>query len=337
MLVDGTTPKKPRIGSVLPNGAELKRLRDEKGWTQADLESESGVSRGSIWKMEQGIPVSRRTLGLIADALGVSPCKIVHGYYPGERGGPPDRERVDVAVELARAFDEFDEEAEIPHVLTTIRKVLGSKSTIYIIAFTPGSVRLYLNMTKHDAEKLAAEFQRGRLSSLKATGVSILGPDGEILTSAALPDLRRIRPTWFITVGDYLRRAVATVAWFVSPWARHRVLEEKLDAQARILEDVLTELRHLSETALRVAPGSESEIPPSVADALGEQFESVVKLLMRQAELQMRMELHLDELERERHGRKEFEAIIEKSVHSAILELQKWLEDHKQGDQGESA
>jgi transcriptional regulator with XRE-family HTH domain len=61
------------MARVSIDGEKLRRLRAEKGWTQADLARAADVSRTTIARMEYGdSPVSSRTVALIASELGVT-------------------------------------------------------------------------------------------------------------------------------------------------------------------------------------------------------------------------------------------------------------------------
>lgn len=54
------------------NETRIGELRRAKGWTQERLATESGVTARTIQRLEAGSDASLETIGLIADALGVS-------------------------------------------------------------------------------------------------------------------------------------------------------------------------------------------------------------------------------------------------------------------------
>ena len=62
--------KKPKTAL----GQRIRRLRQEKGWTQGDLQRESGVSQVYISRLESGATESVRvdTFSQLAKALGVT-------------------------------------------------------------------------------------------------------------------------------------------------------------------------------------------------------------------------------------------------------------------------
>jgi transcriptional regulator with XRE-family HTH domain len=69
-------------------GEQLRRLREEQGWSLSDLAERSGVNRMAIWKMEQGerLP-SWESAVVLAKALGVTLNDFEPGEFPanGER------------------------------------------------------------------------------------------------------------------------------------------------------------------------------------------------------------------------------------------------------------
>lgn len=54
----------------------IRELREQLGWTQADLAAESGVSGHTISRIENGAPVNKATLKLVAQALRVQTGEI---------------------------------------------------------------------------------------------------------------------------------------------------------------------------------------------------------------------------------------------------------------------
>lgn len=59
-----------RERTVRPNGMAIKRLRLERGWTQADLADESQIAKRTIENAEAGRPVEIRTLSILAATFG---------------------------------------------------------------------------------------------------------------------------------------------------------------------------------------------------------------------------------------------------------------------------
>ncbi|MCI6205927.1 MAG: helix-turn-helix domain-containing protein [Corynebacterium glucuronolyticum] len=50
-------------------GAQVRRLRTERGWTQEELARYSGVSRPTIARLETGAVVTTKTLQVLCRAL----------------------------------------------------------------------------------------------------------------------------------------------------------------------------------------------------------------------------------------------------------------------------
>ena len=98
------------------NGADLKRLRKERGLTQEVLADLSGVSRPAIHRVENGQQVPRRgTISKLARALGVEPSDLAPDLFP-KPGGPP------LGVELtAEIFERFE-----PYIATLAARIAWS-------------------------------------------------------------------------------------------------------------------------------------------------------------------------------------------------------------------
>lgn len=71
-------------------GEHIARLRSSKGYSQDRLQLESGLARGTVSKIENGLRDARvSTLIKIAHTLGVPPKKILEFATRGEN--PPKR------------------------------------------------------------------------------------------------------------------------------------------------------------------------------------------------------------------------------------------------------
>jgi len=61
-------------------GAKIKRLREDKNWSQSDLTRAAGLTHGLVSRLEDGIGnPSLKTLAAIAKALGVSVSELTEG------------------------------------------------------------------------------------------------------------------------------------------------------------------------------------------------------------------------------------------------------------------
>lgn len=97
-------------------GANIRRLRLDKGWTLADLSERSGVEVGTISALEMKNSSRSKYLGQLADALGVSQDEL-EGRPPSPSGvadpiiadlaALPEREaqliRAEIAAKAAQA------------------------------------------------------------------------------------------------------------------------------------------------------------------------------------------------------------------------------------------
>jgi transcriptional regulator with XRE-family HTH domain/tetratricopeptide (TPR) repeat protein len=69
----------PRKGTVRPDGAALRRLREGHGWTQDELARRAGYHKKTVENAERGQPVSFKTLQDLAAALTVEAQKLRAG------------------------------------------------------------------------------------------------------------------------------------------------------------------------------------------------------------------------------------------------------------------
>ena len=85
-------------------GAVVRRVREERGWTQAQLAQRAGVDQSQVSKIEAGSRegATFETVGKIADALGVGT-----DYLRGRpTAGLPVADLADALVERMRAAEQ---------------------------------------------------------------------------------------------------------------------------------------------------------------------------------------------------------------------------------------
>ncbi len=60
-------------------GEYIKKLREEKGWSQDELGQKVGVNRAAVQKWEKGTVenIKRSTIKKLSQVLGVSPCDLM--------------------------------------------------------------------------------------------------------------------------------------------------------------------------------------------------------------------------------------------------------------------
>jgi transcriptional regulator with XRE-family HTH domain len=98
----------------------MRRYRRDRGWTQAQLARQSGVSPATISRLERGddLPLAR-TVAAVAKALGVEPDRLL-----GLEGQPPlfplpDQRRVDL-LRRVLALDDERVEAAYPALVRAL-------------------------------------------------------------------------------------------------------------------------------------------------------------------------------------------------------------------------
>lgn len=101
-------PGRPATKPTPPFGARLAALRQERGWTQADLAKRMGVSVKNVTYYEREVAnPTTRTLSKLATAFGVDPAVLL-GSNPPKRAaakpGPPSQleQRINALRELPR-------------------------------------------------------------------------------------------------------------------------------------------------------------------------------------------------------------------------------------------
>lgn len=61
------------------NGKKLKRLREERVFSQRELARLAGLTHVTVWRLENGFAEARpATIRKLAEALGVEPYKLVN-------------------------------------------------------------------------------------------------------------------------------------------------------------------------------------------------------------------------------------------------------------------
>lgn len=66
-------------GILMTMGEYIKKLREEKGWSQEELGQKVGVNRAAVQKWEKGTVenIKRSTIKELSKVLGVSPCDLM--------------------------------------------------------------------------------------------------------------------------------------------------------------------------------------------------------------------------------------------------------------------
>jgi transcriptional regulator with XRE-family HTH domain len=111
---------------MLPFGQTVRRWRQERGLTQADLAKAAGVPRPNLSRIESGsAEVSLRTLRSLAWALGVTPGTLADGRTPapGKALSRSALERIAAGAVHLRTLRDARENALAVH----LRSLLGPR------------------------------------------------------------------------------------------------------------------------------------------------------------------------------------------------------------------
>jgi transcriptional regulator with XRE-family HTH domain len=68
----------------MPLLPQLRRLRENRGMSQRDLASASGVSQATVVRAERGEDARHITVRKLAKALNVQPAQLMRGASEGE-------------------------------------------------------------------------------------------------------------------------------------------------------------------------------------------------------------------------------------------------------------
>jgi transcriptional regulator with XRE-family HTH domain len=160
---------------------EVFRHMKKRGHSLESLAKAAPVSPVTLSRLLNKSKKKRRpgvmaTFKKIADKLGVNPDTLIEGFdQPGATTNlEKDANRLQPAIDLAKAFDEFDETTELSKFMVKLSKVIGARATIYVVAITPGdSVIIRLNIEIDDLDSLLFHALRGHLKSLSIEAVLV--------------------------------------------------------------------------------------------------------------------------------------------------------------------
>lgn len=131
---------------MLPLYENIKRLRKERKWTQAELAEKTGYThRSSIGKIEKGeVDLSQSKIKAFADVFGVTPQELM-GY-----GSDPGRMVIEVTADTSRVDD------KMWNSFKEIYAALSEESRKEVLEFMSTTLMLQTTRTKlfQDLEKL---------------------------------------------------------------------------------------------------------------------------------------------------------------------------------------
>lgn len=161
--------------TVEPDGAEIQRLRIEKGWRVEDLARKAGCSLKTVENVEKGENIYVYTLKRIANALDVEPSELLIDEDDAPSARMPKKERVwKITLEVSTPYDEFDESSDLVSLLQALVSRLGGGG-IEPTGLQEGSTLIEVEMTLEQFLELAEAYADGRLDDLNIE--SITAPD----------------------------------------------------------------------------------------------------------------------------------------------------------------
>jgi transcriptional regulator with XRE-family HTH domain len=168
----------------------IRKLRDERGWTQEMLAAEANCSAATISNLENGKRAYACTIKQIADVAG-EPYTSFLRYPPPKsvraRGSKPSHglERFgakkhksatfpEVGIEKAVAFQQFDETEQLADFIKSLASDLKVKvKRIYILEVSEGSVMVRMRMPKRAVIRLIALFAKSQLSDPEIIAIEV--------------------------------------------------------------------------------------------------------------------------------------------------------------------
>jgi len=121
----------------------------EKGWTKEQLASKADCARRSIYSAEKGNSISVTTLGLIANALKVSPKELLLSESPQPS---PNLFRLQLVIEAD--MDKLNQSHAIESFVSLLRNLIPAQDDIVLKDIRQGSIILTLELEEEDAREL---------------------------------------------------------------------------------------------------------------------------------------------------------------------------------------
>jgi hypothetical protein len=196
--------KKRDFGTAKVNGKELKNQMRRRGWLPGELadmthDKETGrnrVSERTVEKMMAGQPVRivmireiAGTLGmtyeeLVEDEASPAPQPSANGQPDATAAQPPHQWEVVVRGN----YHDLAQAARVVEIIQNIMEVSGGTGEARIIDKFKGSIRIIVETSEEDYQKVLAAFRAGKLESLGVTDIR----DAEGAASRNVPLIVRI-------------------------------------------------------------------------------------------------------------------------------------------------
>jgi transcriptional regulator with XRE-family HTH domain len=141
----------PKKDTVPPDGAKIRRLRQELGLTKEEFAEKAECSRRSIYNAESGLNIELTTLKCIADAFKVSAGELILGVTPQPS---PNLIRLQLVIEAD--MDKLNQSHALESLVSLLRSLIPASGEIVLKDVRRGSVVLSLEMEEQDALGLVA-------------------------------------------------------------------------------------------------------------------------------------------------------------------------------------
>ncbi len=177
----------------------VKRLREAKGWSQQALAEEAIVSLKTINSMERGAEALARTIGKVAEALGVPPADLIAADDPPPSGPvaearpnqpvvvappPPAGPAVAPTAAAKSGTPGVTVRIKIPpqppasavtieSLTLTIRTAAGLRHPITLTKDGPDGVSYRVSASPDDAARIAGAFVDGKLRPSEVTQIAL--------------------------------------------------------------------------------------------------------------------------------------------------------------------
>lgn len=166
------------------NADAIRRLREDKGWSQAKLAHKAGIDPKTLSSVLNGNPFREDTISRIADALAVTPADIL------ERRDAPvanlamapasGEKRYAVLLALAIPFDGLERPEGLARLVAQIGTQINAQHGIEVLDLRAGSVLITLELTAEDLTALIRAAMELNLDEIGFRSLHVLDEDFEM-------------------------------------------------------------------------------------------------------------------------------------------------------------
>lgn len=179
-------PKDANGRTVKPNGEVCKRMRIERGWDVAAMAVKTGLTRKTVESVEAGNRCFPFTLKAFSDTFGLpdlTPLLEEPRLLPSPI---VDVDRVQLRIKLWLPFADCDFTQWLIGIVNKLIKLIDPMSEIEVVAVSPGSVIIILEMSAQDTRKAVSAFGSGELDEIEIASMMTDFGAGEIVEFNAI-------------------------------------------------------------------------------------------------------------------------------------------------------